>query len=98
MRTGKIGLKAYLYRIKRADTPECDCGWANETIGHLIEDCPLYKSQRKLIFGRRVVRDAPRILLEPGSAVKAVAFMLYIGVLDQFSHLRKKLNSAQAED
>ena len=40
-RTGKLGLKAFLFQRKVPDiaTPLCDCGGAPETVGHLLRGC-----------------------------------------------------------
>jgi hypothetical protein len=41
MRTGFIGLNSYLHKIKRAETPYCDCESGYQTVPHILGDCYL---------------------------------------------------------
>jgi hypothetical protein len=42
--------KAYLHRFKMAQSPECVCAIGDQTVDHLIFDCPkLEKEREKLI-------------------------------------------------
>jgi hypothetical protein len=38
MRSGKIGLGAYLKKIKAADSAVCQCQRSNETVSHILGD------------------------------------------------------------
>lgn len=44
-RTGKIGLRAFLFqrKVPGVPTPLCDCGGAPETVGHLLEGCEAHR-------------------------------------------------------
>ncbi len=91
MRVGKIDLNAYLHKIKRAERPWCECREGNQTVAHILEECPLYRRQRHSIFNWYVLRNVKLILSNPQTAMKAVNFMLSTGLLDQFRHYRNKM-------
>jgi len=47
--TGKVALKSYLHRIKRAPDLRCTCG--DEQIGrHVLIECPNFKDLRKAVW------------------------------------------------
>ncbi|KAF4248432.1 hypothetical protein CNMCM8980_005985 [Aspergillus fumigatiaffinis] len=56
LRTGKIGLRHYLYQRGVPNIPDadCQCGKATQTVQHVLLACPLLKSLREEIFGRRL--------------------------------------------
>ncbi|KJR89448.1 uncharacterized protein SPSK_06673 [Sporothrix schenckii 1099-18] len=39
IRTGHIGLRAYLFRRQAVDSPECQCGADEETAAHVLLNC-----------------------------------------------------------
>lgn len=47
LRTGHCGLRAHLKRIGVAATSLCDCGQADQTPSHVLQDCPLYEETRQ---------------------------------------------------
>lgn len=46
-RTGKIGLRDYLYRIDAADSPACLCDHRRQTVYHTLLECPGFNELRK---------------------------------------------------
>jgi ribonuclease HI len=47
LRTGRIGLRAYLNRINRSDSARCDCDLGNQTVNHILLECPLLQDERE---------------------------------------------------
>ena len=47
IRTGKIGLAAFLHqcRVPGFESPACPCGWQWETAKHIILDCPRFAQE-----------------------------------------------------
>jgi len=43
LRTGRIGLGAYLARINRRESARCDCELGNQTVAHVLLECPLHQ-------------------------------------------------------
>ena len=90
MRTGKIGLRAFLFARKLADNSKCDCGHRSQTVRHILSDCRKFVRlrremwtdvQRKEPFG---VVEWKRMLTHPSYAKKAAYFMRNTGLLKQF--------------
>ncbi len=48
--TGHGKFNAYLYRFKVKTSPECECGNPEQTIEHLINDCPRYLEFRMQLY------------------------------------------------
>ena len=51
IRTGRIGLASFLFKVGVPDfpTPLCGCGQAEETAKHITSSCSLYSSQRQQV-------------------------------------------------
>ena len=91
LRSGKIALASYLYKIKKVLQPWCECHQGNQTVAHILEECPQFAKQRKREFGRPVVWGVRDILSDPKTAKKAAWFTLKTGLLDQFRVVRQRL-------
>lgn len=57
MRTEKIGLHGYLFKIKRANDLWCGCEQAYQTVRHIIEDYECLVDTRSRFLGSEFVRD-----------------------------------------
>ena len=50
LRLGHAATKSYLYRFKLSDSNECDNCGAEETIEHVLTECPQYQHQRNKLI------------------------------------------------
>ena len=50
LRRGHCGLRAHLKRIGIMDSALCDCKEAEQTVHHILEDCPIWRKQRHQLW------------------------------------------------
>ncbi|EED11529.1 hypothetical protein TSTA_008250, partial [Talaromyces stipitatus ATCC 10500] len=50
LRTERVGLGHYLWRIKKHENPYCECGLSGQSVKHALLDCPLYADERELMW------------------------------------------------
>ena len=50
LRTGHCGLRAHLKRIGIMDSALCDCKEAEQTVHHILQDCPIWRKQRHQLW------------------------------------------------
>jgi len=93
VRTGKIGLAAFLWRsrVPGYDSPACRCGWQRETAKHILVDCPIYAEQRRELTRRAATTDYRVLVTHPRAAAEAAAWLIRIGIFSQFSWARAQL-------
>ena len=87
IRTGRIGLKAFLHRRRVPDvlSPRCSCGQAEQTPAHLFADCPeTVTARRPDLPGSRSRRDFEWMIRDKREAGRLARWLLRLGKLRQF--------------
>ena len=88
-RTGKIGLRHYLYSIGAEDSKDCPCGEGPQTVQHVLLCCPEFDELREKMWEGKRETDLSILLGAPGLAKKAAQFLIETGELVQFRHVKQ---------
>jgi ribonuclease HI len=93
MRSMRIALNHFLYKIKAVESDECYCGEGSQTPRHILMQCPLYADLRKTFLDKVRATDLGNstdydAIVSHSQATRYVAeFMLQTGLLGQFRHV-----------
>lgn len=95
VRTGKIGLAAFLCKrqVPGFPTPACGCGWQWETAKHVVLDCPHLHHARQSLHLAASTTDFQVLISQPRPAAALTAWILHHGVLPQFSWAQEQLTA-----
>jgi hypothetical protein len=89
MRTSKIGLNSYLFKIKARDTDRCRrCDASAETVQHVLYECEELEDIRAQIFGVQRMRvihtPLEDLLTTPKTAIQSAKLLKESRLLQQF--------------
>jgi ribonuclease HI len=94
MRTMRIGLKHFLYKIKATDSDRCGCDAGSQTPKHVLLECSEYIGLRmglwekiQRIEGMETETDYDKIMSHPQTTRYVVNYMHQTGLLQQFRHV-----------
>jgi ribonuclease HI len=92
MRTMRIGLRHFLFKIKAAETDRCTCDEGSQTPKHILMQCPRYVVPRtklwEQLWGIGINEmDYDKIVSNPQATRYVVNFMHRTGLLQQFQHV-----------
>lgn len=88
LRTGRIGLSAYLHRINRRESARCGCDLGNQTVIHVLLECPLHQDERdgmrSALSDQGIALHRDELLTRPEARTIVAEFMIKTGLLGQF--------------
>jgi hypothetical protein len=90
IRLNIIGMNRYLWRIKKADSPDCSCDLGQQTPKHVLLECPSFEDERReLRYALSEAGVSPSLpfteLIQQKPAVPAItAFIIKTELLGQF--------------
>ncbi|OOQ82700.1 reverse transcriptase [Penicillium brasilianum] len=93
MRSMRIALNHFLFKIKAVESDQCYCGEGSQTPRHILMQCPLYADLRKTFLDKISLTDLGNstdydAIVSHSQATRYVAeFMLQTGLLGQFRHV-----------
>jgi hypothetical protein len=92
MRTIRIGLKHFLFKIKAADSDRCGYDTSSQTPRHMLIECPSYIGLRANLWDRLqdiegLEMDYNTIISHPQATHYVVNYIHQTGLLQQFRHV-----------
>jgi hypothetical protein len=91
IRTGKVGLRAFLFQrgVPTVPSPHCECGEGRETAEHVVLRCPLLLYERRMLLARlpaplRTSRDFAEATANKNHAKTIVRWLLSTGRLQEY--------------
>jgi ribonuclease HI len=95
MRTMRIGLRHFLFKIKASETDRCSCGEGSQTPKHVLLQCSLHAEARRQMISklhdveglRGRLSDYDALVSDPQAIRYVAEFMHQTGLLGQFRHV-----------
>lgn len=104
LRSMRIGLKHFLYKINASESDRCGCDEGSQTPQHVLLQCPLYTDLRKKILDRIAARtdlgtttDYDEIISHPQAVRYIALFMHQTGLLGQFRYVEMEPDPDQEQ-
>ena len=100
MRSMRIALRHFLYKINAADSDKCPCGEGSQTPKHVLLQCQMFGELRRVLWdklndpaiglskdGKQNLTDYDTIVSHPLATRYVAKFMHQTGLLAQFQHV-----------
>lgn len=93
LRTGKIGLRAFLYkrRVPGIKSTGCECGWRYQDAHHMLIFCPNHQVGRDEMTKKAGTKDFRRIVATSKGLGAATEWIIQRGILGQYSLAKEQL-------
>ncbi|KAI9044671.1 uncharacterized protein KD926_011641 [Aspergillus affinis] len=96
MRTMRIGLRHFLYKIKPVDSDRCTCDLGSQTPRHVLLECSLHTAGRRIMMDhlnpieglRGRIQDYDAVEAHPQAIRYVAEVMQQTGLLQQFQFAR----------
>jgi hypothetical protein len=104
MRSMRIALNHFLFKVKAVESDECYCSEGSQTPRHILMQCPLYADLRQTFLDKIRMTDLGDstdydAIVSHSQATRYVAeFMLQTGLLGQFRHVEIEPEPPQGEE
>ncbi|KAJ6176718.1 hypothetical protein N7485_003632 [Penicillium canescens] len=105
MRSMRIALRHFLYKINEVESDKCPCGEGSQTPRHVLLQCQTYGELRKRLFdqlhraiGPSELSNYDSIVSNPLATRYVAKFMHQTGLLAQFQHTGQEETDDEAED
>jgi ribonuclease HI len=93
MRTMRVSLRHFLFKIGACETDRCSCGEGSQTPKHILLQCSLYAEARRKMINklfnegfRGNISDYDALVSDPQAIRYIAEFMHQTGLLSQFRH------------
>ena len=105
MRSMRIGLRHFLYKINALDSDKCPCGEGSQTPKHVLLQCETFDALRKWLFdqlhsaiGPKELSNYDSIVSNPLATRYVAQFMHRTGLLAQFQHTEQEESDDESGD
>ncbi len=96
MRSGKIGLNAFLNRIRVPGIdPDCRCGWRRQDVKHILLFCPRSREDKPRLLAEAGTRDFQTMLTTTKGIRVAARWMVNSGWLNSFELASEQLQRSR---
>jgi ribonuclease HI len=104
MRSMRIALRHFLYKINAAESDKCPCGEGSQTPKHVLLQCQTFGTLRKELYNKLFLAgvsnptDYDTLVSDPLAIRHVAKFMHQTGLLAQFQHTQQEESDDETGD